>query len=150
MRYFYDFENYEFLTEIRLRNEFEDLKKSGDTEAETFEQYVSNCNWRNDGNLEEISERIYNGRFAKDEINNWILRNTDLDVYVDIDLETSTNYYCLRCEDETYCEIELYNVLKMISDYLNAVGIDTDSDTSVEVWESLIKAYRVKKGLFDF
>ena len=54
MRKFLDIERDEVITLEELRAEFEDLKASGDTESETFEQYLTNCMTKNNGTLEEI------------------------------------------------------------------------------------------------
>ena len=54
MRKFYDTENDEEITLKELQQEYENLKASGDTESETFEQYLSNCMTYNNGTLEEI------------------------------------------------------------------------------------------------
>lgn len=54
MRKFYDTEHDKVITLEELQAEFEDLKASGDTESETFEQYLSNCMTYNNGTLEEI------------------------------------------------------------------------------------------------
>lgn len=54
MRKFYDTENDEEITLEELQQEYEQLKANGDTESETFEQYLSNCMTYNNGTLEEI------------------------------------------------------------------------------------------------
>ena len=56
MRKFYDTEHDKEITLEELQAEFEDLKASGDTESETFEQYLSNCMTYNNGTLEEIQK----------------------------------------------------------------------------------------------
>lgn len=43
MRYFYDNERGEFLTEADLVAEFEELSAMGETEASTAEEYIENC-----------------------------------------------------------------------------------------------------------
>jgi len=54
MRRFVDTETDEVLTIEDLRTEYEELKASGETEAETFGNYISNCQWYNNGTLEEV------------------------------------------------------------------------------------------------
>ena len=38
-----------------LKQEYESLKRDGETEAETFGNYISNCTTRNGGTLQEIT-----------------------------------------------------------------------------------------------
>lgn len=52
---FEDTETGEVLTVEDLTMEFNDLKASGETEAETVDQYISNCMWYNNGTLEEVA-----------------------------------------------------------------------------------------------
>ena len=52
-RRFRDTENGEIITLSQLKREYKDLYESGETEAETFEDYLRNCLDR-DGFLEEI------------------------------------------------------------------------------------------------
>ena len=49
---FYDFENYEIITEEQLYAEYMELKTEGNTETETFADYVENCMDYNNGALE--------------------------------------------------------------------------------------------------
>ena len=53
MRFFYDFEHDEVLTLTQLEAEYKELKEAGETEAETFKDYLTNC-LSNDGCLEEL------------------------------------------------------------------------------------------------
>lgn len=52
---FEDTETGEVLTVEDLTREFEELKASNGTEAETVDQYISNCMWYNNGTLEEVA-----------------------------------------------------------------------------------------------
>ena len=54
MRRFIDTETDDIFTIEELEQEYNELKASGDTESETFEQYLSNCMTYNNGTLEEI------------------------------------------------------------------------------------------------
>ena len=54
MQYLCDFERDEFITLDELKEEFQELKNSGNTEADTFEDYLSNCMDYNNGTLEEV------------------------------------------------------------------------------------------------
>ena len=54
MRRFYDTENNEYITIEQLEEEYNELKATGNTEAETFSDYVSNCMWWNNGTLKEV------------------------------------------------------------------------------------------------
>ena len=54
MRKFYDIETEKVITFEELKEEFQQLKASGDTESETFFDYLSNCMTYNNGSLEEI------------------------------------------------------------------------------------------------
>ena len=51
---YYDIETEEIITEEDLEKEYNDLKKTGDTEAATFNDYLINCTSKN-GTLEEIA-----------------------------------------------------------------------------------------------
>lgn len=53
-RRFYDLELDEIVTLAELREEYEALKSYGDTEAESFEEYLSNCMYWNNGTLKEL------------------------------------------------------------------------------------------------
>ena len=53
-RTFYDTENNEYITITQLENEYNELKANGNTEAETFKDYMNNCMWWNNGTLEEV------------------------------------------------------------------------------------------------
>lgn len=52
-RKFYDTEHDEVITLSQLKEEYEELSANGETEAETFKDYLSNCLDKN-GTLEEI------------------------------------------------------------------------------------------------
>ena len=54
MKKYYDIETEEIITEEDLEKEYNDLKKTGDTEAATFNDYLINCTSKN-GTLEEIT-----------------------------------------------------------------------------------------------
>ena len=54
MRRFYDTENNEYITIEQLEEEYNELKATGNTEAEIFSDYVSNCMWWNNGTLKEV------------------------------------------------------------------------------------------------
>jgi len=56
MRRFYDNETDEIVDINQLRAEYETLKANGDTEAEDFSLYLSNCMSSNNGTLEEITD----------------------------------------------------------------------------------------------
>lgn len=60
-RIFYDIERETIITEAQLRNEYEEMKSSGDTEAKTFSDYVLNCMTYNNGTLEEVDVEYYLG-----------------------------------------------------------------------------------------
>jgi hypothetical protein len=53
-RTFYDTENDEYITITQLENEYNELKANGNTEAETFKDYINNCMWWNNGALKEV------------------------------------------------------------------------------------------------
>lgn len=53
MKLFFDTEWNEVITEKELLEEYKELKETGNTEAETFEIYISNCTDKN-GTLEII------------------------------------------------------------------------------------------------
>ena len=54
MRTFYDSEYEEYITIDELEKQYKELKANGDTEAETFKDYINNCMWWNNGSLEEV------------------------------------------------------------------------------------------------
>ena len=54
MRTFYDTENNEYITIDQLEKEYEELKADGNTEAETFKDYINNCMTWNNGTLKEM------------------------------------------------------------------------------------------------
>ena len=51
---FYDTEHETFITMAELEKEFMELKETGETEAETFGQYINNCLTTAGGTLERI------------------------------------------------------------------------------------------------
>lgn len=53
---FWDTEAEEIITLSQLKDEYEELKKDGQTEAETFENYLDNCLHKN-GTLEPYNEQ---------------------------------------------------------------------------------------------
>ena len=53
MRYYRDIETKEIISETELEKEFETLRKNGETETETFVDYIKNCTSKN-GTLERI------------------------------------------------------------------------------------------------
>lgn len=54
MRQFIDTETGKILSVDELMKEYTALRESGDTEAETFADYISNCLTKNNGTLEEL------------------------------------------------------------------------------------------------
>lgn len=54
MKLYHDTESGELITLEQLKKEYEELKATGDTEAETFEIYFRNCTTREGGTLEEV------------------------------------------------------------------------------------------------
>lgn len=53
-RLFIDNETGEILTESELLKEFNELKATEQTDAETFAEYINNCMSYNNGTLDEI------------------------------------------------------------------------------------------------
>ena len=57
MRKFVD-ENGKIITREELKKEFNKLKRTGETEAETFLEYVNNCTSKN-GTLERVADDVW-------------------------------------------------------------------------------------------
>ena len=55
MNRYKDLNTDEILTEDELRKEYEELKRNGETEAEDFKTYMSNCMYYNNGSLEPLA-----------------------------------------------------------------------------------------------
>lgn len=56
MRKFYDVDRDEVITIEQLEKEYNEIKAIGGTDSETFDEYIVNCQTRNNGTLEEIRE----------------------------------------------------------------------------------------------
>lgn len=54
MTRYHDIETDEIITELKLKAEYEEQKKAGYTDNETFEEYAYNCLTINNGTLEII------------------------------------------------------------------------------------------------
>jgi hypothetical protein len=55
MRYFYDVETMQTISESELARELEELKKEDfEHDDVTLEEYINNCLTRNNGTLEEV------------------------------------------------------------------------------------------------
>lgn len=59
MKKYYDFEREIFLSESDLEAQYNELKATGDTEAETFAEYRNNCMYHNDGTLVRTDSAEY-------------------------------------------------------------------------------------------
>ena len=51
---FYDIERDIYITNAELEKEFHELRRNGETDAETFSQYVNNCLTIHNGTLEKV------------------------------------------------------------------------------------------------
>lgn len=52
MKIFYDVESERYITIEELRQQYEELKEAGETEADFFEEYLDNCMTKNNGALD--------------------------------------------------------------------------------------------------
>ena len=53
-RIFYDSDYYRFITIEKLKEEYEYLKSNGEIETSSFNEYIKNCMYYNNGTLQEL------------------------------------------------------------------------------------------------
>lgn len=125
MRYFYDYNYKEFVTEDELRAEYAE----GYTEAECVDDYI--CDFIYYSGI-EITEKIYNERNEADTVRQAIAKHTASDHGSwDIEISDDGESWKLTLEGDPVCSIELANVIPAL-DYLYSV-IDFDSTEEEDV-----------------
>ena len=125
MKYFYDFDYKEFITEDELRAEYDDYY----TDADSFDEYIYNFL---DYSGIEITEKIYNERNEADTVRQAIASHTASDHGSwGIEISDDGEAWKLTLEGDPVCSIELANVIPAL-DYLYSV-IDMNSTTEEDM-----------------
>lgn len=129
MRYFYDHDRREFVTEDELRAEYANDSAKGYTEAESADDYIWNFL---DYSGVEITEKIYNERYECKAVRQAIaLHIASNHGFWDIRVSDDGEAWKLTLEGDPVCSIELANVIPAL-DYLYSV-IDFDSTEEEDI-----------------
>lgn len=120
MRKFYDSDYDRYYTIEELETQFEELKANGETDAETFEEYLDNCMYYNNGTLEEVEEREtpthHSDYFYGNKVSPYGLRNG----YVD--------YSTLAKSFDCVLNNEIYSKAWSLGDWEQISGFSDDED----------------------
>ena len=75
MKIFYDVESEQYITIEELRQQYEELKEAGETEADSFEEYLDNCMTKNNGALDYNKYSMDDIKEIAEDFNDFIESN---------------------------------------------------------------------------
>lgn len=130
MKYYYDFDNGECVNLDELKAEYEESSAKGYTEAETFDDYLSNCL---DYSMMEISKKIYSERFEAEAVR-LAIKNHIASYHASWDIEIADDgeSWKLTLEGDPVCSIELANVIPALDYLYSVINADSTEEEDIE------------------
>lgn len=142
MKYYWSYYNDKFYKETELETAYNDLLAIEAIEdVNGFDGWLKDCKSGLSDSIFEISEKVYNQRSNRDEINRKFYLDSLYDGFA-VDVAESMNNYALLYEGNEICEIELCDVFPLLHSYFDRVVYIGD-DEAVKLWDSLVNKYRI-------
>ena len=126
MRYFYDYDYKEFVTEDELRAEYAE----GYTEAECADDYI--CDFLNYSGI-EITEKIYNEADEADIVRQAIASHVaSYHASWNVEISPDGESWKLTLEGDPVCGIELRNVIPALDYLYSVINLDSAEEEDME------------------